>query len=336
MSLYIKHIPAIHLCCLPGLTWAPLNALSLRYTVAAFHHPLSTGPDHMMNLITVPTSTGGAVGGWRHPDAWRDTVMNLDHMISCAKTAERGKFDCVFFADGNGVRDISNPVLFEALRDRAVSFEPVTLLAALAQHTQDIGLVATVTTTYEEPYTVARKFGSLDHLSKGRAGWNIVTTARPGDARNFGRDKHMPREERYPRADEFLDVVKGLWDSWASDAFVQNRETGQYLDSTRVHTLNHEGRYLKVKGPLNVSRLPQGYPVMFSAGQSELGREQAAKHADCLFAITPSKEDGIALMEDVKGRLSKYGRSPEAFKIIPGSGVFVGRTAEEADEYHEC
>jgi alkanesulfonate monooxygenase len=291
----------------------------------------------MMNLITVPIPTGGALGGWRHPDAWTDTVMNLEQMVSIAKTAERGLFDCVFFADGNGVRQMNRPELFAALTpsDRPATFEPVTLLSAIAMHTKNIGLVATATTTYEEPYLLARKFASLDHISKGRAGWNIVTTSMPEDSLNFGFEEHMDRDSRYERAVEFVQVAKGLWDSWADDAFPQDKNTGQYLDPSRVHTLNHHGKHLKIKGPLNIARPVQGHPVMFTAGQSDDGRELAAKLADCVFAITMTKEAGQALMRDIKGRMAKYGRSPDHLKIIPGAGVFVGRTAEEADALYD-
>jgi FMN-dependent oxidoreductase (nitrilotriacetate monooxygenase family) len=291
----------------------------------------------MMNLITVPNATGGAVGGWRHPAAWNNTVMNLEHMISIAQTAERGKFDCIFFADGNGVRQLDRPELFAALTptDRPAGFEPVTLLSALAMHTSNIGLVSTATTTYESPYLLSRKFASLDHLSGGRAGWNIVTTSTPEDSKNFGLNEHIDRDSRYARAEEFVEVVTGLWDSWAEDAFIQDKASGQFLDPSRVHVLDHDGKFLKVKGPLNVSRSPQGHPVKFTAGQSETGKELAAKLADCVFALAMTKEAGQALMKDIKGRLARYGRSADSLKIIPGAGVFVGRTAEEADEMYQ-
>lgn len=292
----------------------------------------------MLRLMTIPNPTGAAVGGWRHPAAWSDDyVMNLNHLTSIAKTAERGKFDGIFLADGNGVRQMANPELFKALlaSDRPAGFEPVTLLSALSQHTQQIGLVATATTTYEEPFHLARKFASLDHLSHGRSGWNIVTTSNPSDSLNFGFDELMPRDQRFPRALEFVDVVKGLWDSWASDAFVQNRQTGQFLEPSRVHTLNHDGPYFKVKGPLNVARPSQGHPVMFTAGQSDTGRELAARHADCLFALALTIEDSVAIMCDVKARLAKYGRTPDSLKIFPAIGILVGRTDEEAEELYQ-
>jgi FMN-dependent oxidoreductase (nitrilotriacetate monooxygenase family) len=291
----------------------------------------------MMILMTGLLGLGGHLGGWRHPDSWNDTVMNLEHAIEIAQTAERGKLDLLFLADGNAVRQMENPALFAANSpsDRPAVFEPVTLLTAVAMHTRHIGLLATATTTYEEPYLLARKFASLDHLSKGRACWNIVTTSNPGDSLNFGRTEHVARDVRYERALEFIDICKGLWDSWAPDAFLQNKDTGQYLDPAKVHTLNHVGKFFSVKGPLNVARCPQGYPVMFTAGQSEGGRELAASTADCLFSLTDTKEKGQAFYADIKGRMAKYGRAPDTLRIVPGCGVYVGRTAAEADELYE-
>ena len=289
----------------------------------------------MLRLLTVPNSTGAAFGGWRHPGGWPDNmVMNLSQSIAIAKTAERGKFDGLFLADGNGVRQLDRPELFKALKesDRPAVFEPVTLYAALSQHTEHLGFVATATTTFEEPFHLARKFASLDHLSGGRASWNIVTTGTPSDATNFGLDELPSRAVRMPRADEFVEVVKGLWDSWADDAFIQDRETGQFLDPDRVRVLNHEGQYFKVKGPLNVARTPQGRPVTFTAGQSDAGRELAAKHADCIFAVAMSKAAGVAFMQDVKGRLAKYGRAPGSLKIFCTTTFYVGRTSEEAED----
>jgi N-acetyl-S-(2-succino)cysteine monooxygenase len=288
----------------------------------------------MLNLMTIPAPAGNVLGAWRHPDSWSDNlVMDLDHFISIAKTAERGKFAGIFLPDGNGVRQMDRPELFRAVSpaDRPAIFEPVTLLSAISQHTSHVGLAATATTTYEEPFHLARKFASLDHLSGGRAAWNIVTTSDPDDSKNFGFDDHLARDRRYPRAMEFIEVVKGLWDSWAEDAFVQNRETGDFLDPSRVHVLNHEGEYFKVSGPLNVARPIQGYPVLFTAGQSEAGRELAAKQADCLFTVAMTKKDAVALFNDVKGRLAKYGRTPEMLKIFPCVSAYVAPTAEEAE-----
>jgi FMN-dependent oxidoreductase (nitrilotriacetate monooxygenase family) len=291
----------------------------------------------MMNLMTGLLGLGGHLGGWRHKDSWSDMVMNLDHAIEIAQTAERGKIDLLFLADGNAVRQMDKPALFAANSpsDRPAVFEPTTLMSALSMHTKHVGFLSTATTTYEEPYLLARKYASLDHISKGRACWNIVTTSFPGDSLNFGKAHHPPHELRYERAREFVDVCKGLWDSWAEDAFPQNTQTGQFLDPTRVRELKHAGKHFSVKGPLNVARMPQGYPVLFMAGQSEPGREFAAYTADCVFAVTDTKEGAQKFYADVKGRLHKYGRRPEDMRIIPGVGVYVGRTAEEADEFYD-
>ncbi|WP_428487785.1 LLM class flavin-dependent oxidoreductase [Rhodopila sp.] len=280
---------------------------------------------------------GGHLGGWRHPDAWSDQVMNLDHAITLARTAERGKFDLLFLADGNAVRQMDKPALFAANSpsDRPAVFEPLTLLTAVSQHTSCIGLLATATTTYDEPYSLARRFASLDHLSKGRACWNIVTSSYPDDSLNYSRTEHVAKDIRYERAREFVTIAKGLWDSWAEDAFVQDKATGQFLDPTRVRVLNHVGKHFSVKGPLNVARMPQGYPVLFLAGQSEDGRELAAQHADCVFAVANTKPAGQAFYADVKGRLDRYARAANSLRILPGAAVYVGRTRAEADELFE-
>lgn len=220
---------------------------------------------------------------------------------------------------------------------RPAGFEPVTLFAALSQHTTHIGLASTATTSYEEPYTLARKFLSLDHLSDGRAIWNVVTTSNAGDSRNFGKEEHAQRSDRYGRAIEFVKVVQGLWDSWADDAFPQDKASGHFLRPERVTALNHKGEHFSVQGPLNVARSPQGQPVLCMAGQSEQGKEFGAAIADCMFSIADSKQVSKAEYEDVKARMRKYGRKPEALRILPAVCVYVGRTGNEADEYFaEC
>jgi alkanesulfonate monooxygenase len=229
---------------------------------------------------------------------------------------------------------MDKPALFAANSpsDRPTVFEPVTLFSALSQHTSHIGFVATATTSYDPPFLLARKFASLDHLSGGRAAWNLVTTQYVEDAKNFGRDEHFGRETRYEMARECLDVVRALWDSWAADAFVQDKATGQYLDPSKVRAINHVGEYFSVKGPLNVARTPQGQPVVFMAGQSEAGLELAAYGAEGLFGSAASLDQAQKVYADIKGRMPKYGRHPDALKIMPGMTVFVGRTAAEADE----
>lgn len=290
----------------------------------------------MMVLMTSLIPMGSHMGGWRHPEAWSRTAMNLDHAIRIAKTAERGKFDMLFLADGNAVRHMDHPDLFAASSrsSRPTAFEPLTLLAAISQHTQHIGLFATATTTYEEPYLLARRFASLDHLSGGRAVWNVVTTGYEGDAVNFGRDSHMPREERYARCREFVKVCQGLWDSWAEDAFIEDKASGRYLDPAKVQRLDHAGAHFKVQGPLNVARPPQGRPILCTAGQSEEGLELAAEIADTMFSLTTEKPEAQRFYADVKGRMAKYGRTPDQLKIIPGATIFLGRTEAEADELY--
>lgn len=291
----------------------------------------------MLTLATVATPQGNHLGGWRHPDAFPDSAASLEAGIEIAELAERGKFDLLFLADGNGVRALDNPSVFAANSpsNRPGWYEPTTYLSAIAMKTQHIGLVATATTSLEEPYTVARKFASLDKLSKGRAGWNVVTTGMAEEALNFSLDELLPRDLRYGRAREFVEVVQGLWNSWADDAFVQNKETGQYLDPARVNMLNHKGEFFKVRGPLNVSRSPQGRPLIFSAGQSSDGKELSARYADCVFAKVKSKDMGMELYADIKGRMPSYGRDPDSLRILPGLVVYLGRTSAEAEDLLE-
>lgn len=291
----------------------------------------------MLNLITGLHPVGNHPAGWRHPDAWPDTVMNLEQMTHLAKTAERGLFDMLFISDGNGVQQMDWPDLFEAncLTSKPAVFEPVTVLSALAMHTQNIGLLATATTTYEEPFLLARKFASLDHISAGRACWNIVTSSNALDSLNFGKDEHLARYDRYERALEFVEVCKGLWDSWAEDAFLEDKATGRYLDISRVRELNHVGKHFKVKGPLNAARPPQGYPVLFSAGQSEPGRELAAAVSDCMFCATPTKGLARAFYEDMKARAVRRGRRPEQLRIFPGTVIYTGESDAHAQEKFE-
>ena len=287
----------------------------------------------MMHLITALHAIGYHPGGWRHKDAFAMPTINLEQVIASAKTAERGKFDMLFTGDSNSVK-MNSPALLAAgsMNSRPVVFEPITLLSAIAMQTSRIGLLGTATTTYEEPYTLARKFASLDHISHGRAAWNIVTTATFVDAYNFSRNETLSTEVRYERAHESVEICKGLWDSWADDAFPQNKETGQFVDPAKVRALDHKGKYFSVKGPLNSRRSPQGHPILFMAGQSGPGREFAASAADCVFAVTPTKEDALAFYKDVKGRMEKYGRRPESLRILPGAGVYVGRSEAEADD----
>src|SRR5271155_4911136 len=227
---------------------------------------------------------------WRYPGAYPDANFNFKHLTRFAQTLERGKFDAFFMADHLAV--LNRPV--GALKRSApvTSFDPLTLLPALAVVTEHLGLIATASTSYNEPYHVARKFASLDHLSGGRAGWNVVTSSNPHEAMNFGLGEHLEHATRYRRAREFFDVVTGLWDSWADDAFVRDTESGVYFDPAKLHILNHQGEYLKVRGPLNIARPPQGWPVIVQAGASEAGRQLAAETAEGIFGAGGSLAEG--------------------------------------------
>lgn len=267
---------------------------------------------------------------WRYPGGTPDANFNLKALVTYAQALERGKFDAFFMADHLAVLNMP----MEALKRSATvtSFDPLTLLPALAMATKHLGLIATASTTFEPAYTIARRFASLDHISEGRAGWNLVTTANPDAALNFGMDDQMPHAERYARAREFFDVVTGLWDSWADDAFVRDVENGLYFDPARLHVLDHKGKYLKVRGPLNIARPVQGWPVVVQAGASDAGRQLAAETAEMVFAAGGPIADARAFYADVKGRAKKIGRNPDHIKILPGAFVVVGDTLDEAKE----
>jgi FMN-dependent oxidoreductase (nitrilotriacetate monooxygenase family) len=240
-------------------------------------------------------------GAWRYPGAFPDANFNFAHLKRFAQTLERGKFDVFFMADHMAVLNMPLDALKRS--HTVTSFEPFTLLSALSQVTERIGLVATGSTTFDAPYHIARRFASLDHLSGGRAGWNIVTTSNPDAALNFGMEEHMEHSERYARAREFYDVVTGLWDSWADDAFVRDVEKGFYFDPNKLHVLNHKGKYLSVRGPLNIARPIQGWPVIVQAGASEAGRQLAAETAEAVFTAQSSLPVGREFYADVKSRL---------------------------------
>jgi FMN-dependent oxidoreductase (nitrilotriacetate monooxygenase family) len=267
-------------------------------------------------------------GAWRYPGAWRDANFNFQHLKRCAQKLEAGRFDAFFMADHMAV--LNMPV--EALKrsHTVTSFEPFTLLSALSQATTHLGLVATGSTTFDAPYHIARRFASLDHISGGRAGWNIVTTSNPDAALNFGLDEHMEHGERYKRAREFYDVVTGLWDSWADDAFVRDAESGVFVDPAKMHVLGHKGTHLSVRGPLNIARPVQGWPVIVQAGASEAGRQLAAETAEAVFTAQSSLDAGREFYKDVKGRMTKLGRNPDHMKILPACFVIAGDSIEEA------
>jgi len=265
---------------------------------------------------------------WRYPGAFPDANFNIQHLVRFAQTLERGLFDAFFMADHLAVLNMPMAALKRSAT--VTSFDPPTLLPALAMVTRHLGLIATASTTFEEPYHVARRFASLDHLSGGRAGWNIVTTSNPDAALNFGLEEHVEHDERYRRGREFFDVVTGLWDSWADDAFIRDVERGIYFDPEKLHVLNHKGKYFSVRGPLNVARPIQGWPVIVQAGASEAGRQIAAETAEVIFASSRTLAEGREFYADVKGRMEKLGRARDHMKILPGALVVVGDTVEEA------
>ena len=269
-------------------------------------------------------------GAWRYPGAFKDANFNLGHLTHFAQRLEEAKFDAFFMADHLAV--LNMPV--EALKrsHTVTSFDPLTLLPALAVQTKRLGLIATASTTFEPAYMIARRFASLDHISGGRAGWNIVTTSNPDAALNFGLDEHMEHDERYARAREYYEVVTGLWDSFADDAFTRDVDSGVFFDPARMHVLNHKGRYLSVRGPLNIARPVQGWPVIVQAGASQAGRQLAAETAEVVFAAGGQLADDQAFYHDVKTRAEKAGRDPEALKILPGAFVVVGDSDDEARE----
>jgi FMN-dependent oxidoreductase (nitrilotriacetate monooxygenase family) len=275
-----------------------------------------------MRPVTIHTAA------WRYPGAYPDANFNFQHLKRFAQTLERGKFDAFFMADHQAL--LNMPIQALKRSGTVTSFEPLTLLPALAVVTEHLGLIATASTTYNEPYHVARRFASLDHLSGGRAGWNLVTSGNPHEAMNFGREEHVEHDARYHRAREFFDVVTGLWDSWADDAFIRDVESGVYFDPAKLHTLNHKGEHFNVKGPLNIARPVQGWPVIVQAGASEAGRQIAAETAEAVFTGQTSIVEARKFYADVKARMAKLGRSPDHMKILPGVFTVVGDTVDAA------
>jgi FMN-dependent oxidoreductase (nitrilotriacetate monooxygenase family) len=267
---------------------------------------------------------------WRYPGAYPDANFNFEHLARFAQTLERGKFDAFFMADHLAVLNMP----LDALKRSATvtSFDPLILLPALAVLTKHIGLIATASTTYNEPYHIARKFASLDHISGGRAGWNVVTSGNPDEAMNFGLEEHVEHATRYRRAREFFDVVTGLWDSWADDAFIRDVDSGVYFDPDKLHVLNHKGEFLKVRGPLNIARPVQGWPVIVQAGASDAGRQLAAETAEVIFGAGSNIANAHAFYADVKGRMESIGRDRDQLKVLPGAFVVVGDTVQEARE----
>ncbi|GBF74720.1 LLM class flavin-dependent oxidoreductase [Paenibacillus sp. 598K] len=276
-----------------------------------------------LNLFLM--NVGHHEAAWRYKGTRPERITDLRYYQELARAAESAKFDSIFLADGLAVnRHIKHGAF--------VGLEPFTLLSALAAVTERIGLIGTVSTTYNEPYHVARKFASLDHISNGRAGWNIVTSGSVFEANNFNRDTHPEHHKRYERAAEFLEVTTGLWDSWRDDALVVDRESGVFADPDKVQPIGHAGEHFQVRGPLNIPRPPQGYPVLVQAGSSEDGKAFAARYAEAIFTAQQTLEEAQLFYSDVKARLLRYGRTPDQLKILPGICPVIGATESEARE----
>jgi FMN-dependent oxidoreductase (nitrilotriacetate monooxygenase family) len=271
---------------------------------------------------------GHHVAAWRHPATPDNAANDFQHYTEMAQTAERGLFDMLFVADTTGLI-ATDPENLSRI-SYVAWMEPITLMAALSAVTKRIGLACTASTSYDQPYHLARRFGSLDIISGGRAAWNLITTANPLEASNFSRDPHPDKDERYRRAREFAQVVKGLWESWDDDAFIRDKEAGRFFHPDKLHILNHKGEHFSVRGPLNVARSKQGHPVMVQAGASDDGRDLAAETADVVFTAHQSIESARAFYSDLKRRVAEFGRSPDDLKIMPGFFVTVGRTEQEA------
>lgn len=296
---------------------------------------LKMGGIHMTNKRQIKFGAiihgvGGNISGWRHPEVQTNASVSLDFYKQQAQKAEEGKFDLVFIADGLYINEKSIPHFLNR-------FEPLTILSALAAVTSHIGLVGTVSTSYSDPFTIARQFASLDHLSGGRAGWNLVTTPLESTALNYNKtvEQHPDHATRYEIAEEYLEVTRGLWDSWDDDAFVGNRENDIFFDPTKLHQLNHKGKYFSVQGPLNIGRSKQGQPVVFQAGSSGAGKTFAAKGADAIFTGHPTLETAQQFYTDVKKQAAEFGRNPDQLNIFPGISPIIGDTEEEAERNYE-
>ncbi len=280
-----------------------------------------------LKIGTMIHGVGEKISDWRHPEIPSDASVSFKFYKQQALLAEQGKFDFVFIADALYINEKSNPHYLNR-------FEPLTILSALAAVTSQIGLVGTLSTSYSEPFSAARQFASLDMISEGRAGWNAVTSGLEDTALNFSRkvEDHPNHATRYKMAYEFVEVMKGLWNSWEADAFTRNKETGEFFDTKKLHPLNHNGEYFSVKGPLNIARSKQGQPVVFQAGSSEDGMLFSAQEADVVFGIMPTIEEAQEYYRNVKKRAINFGRKAEDIIMMQGISPIIGETAEEAEE----
>ena len=281
------------------------------------------------------TAPGSHSAGWRMPEAPKGLAHKFKYAADIARICEQGKMDALFFADSNVLRTtdlIERGDVAMERQHQPVRLEATSLISALSAVTTHLGFIATATTTYNEPFNVARRFATIDQISEGRGGWNLVTSQHESEAPNYGYEDHLEHDERYRRAEEFFDVCAGLWDCWAEDALVEVKASARYSDITKFHVLNHRGKYFNVKGPLNIPRSPQGRPIIAQAGASGPGRDLAARIADLVFLATSTLEDSKAFGDDVRARAERMGRAPTDFKMMPGLLPIVGRTEAEAKE----
>jgi alkanesulfonate monooxygenase len=296
---------------------------------------LAKKPQRQMKLSLFLTGDGNYhMAGWRLPGSTADGGENIRRWFEAAQTVERGKLHMLFIADAAsppGTDDLETL----SLTSRIDRMDPIPILAAVSVVTKHLGLAATMTTTYLEPYNLARTMASLDHVSGGRAAWNIVTGSNKDDALQFNRDAHAPHGERYDRAEEFVDVVRGIWDSYDDDAFPRDKTSGVYMRPDKVHLLNHKGKHFQVRGPSAVPRSPQGHPVLIQAGSSDPGMNLSARVADIVFTSQSSLKGAQAFYNNVKGRCDRYGRSPDDMIVLPGALLFIGETESEAQEKYD-
>lgn len=283
-----------------------------------------------MKLLAFLMQTGGHIAGWRHPRAATRALCDADYFRALGRIADRGLFDGVFLADYLGYHPVKDEGVFAGLE--SPKLDPIAVLSIIASETRNLGLIGTASTTYNHPYDLARRFASLDHLSAGRAGWNIVTSTMENEAHNFGLDAHLGHAERYARADEFVNVVQKLWDSWQDGAVVADKDSGRYTDPGRISAVNHQGDHFSVAGPLTVPRPPQGRPVLVQAGASATGQQFAATHAEVIFTSHPEIETAKAFRTSMHQQLASLGRAPESLKVMPAVTPVIGRTSAQAEE----
>lgn len=287
-----------------------------------------TASNRQMHMFAMPMGSGAHIAGWRHPLAGESRLHDPNHYIDIGRLAEQGLFDAVFLADAQGFRPVPGAESFS--RIDAIRMDPVTVLAAMAMTTTRVGLVATLSTSYNEPYAVARRLATLDHLSAGRAGWNVVTSTTEHEAHNFGRDAHYGHAERYDRAGEFVDVVRGLWDGWDDDAIAADRASGRYADPAGIGALDHRGRHFAVEGPLTLGRPPQGHPVIVQAGGSDDGLALAVRVADVIFTSHPAQESATRFNTDLKARARAAGRMDGGPRVLTAIQPIIAASRAEA------